>query len=89
MAYSGTSALKTDYTRTKKRTILGVVTDGIKSCVRHYRNNYMDGYLQDCLFLFTGKFDPGRVAVEFVVPRRTVFSDFAVFILVSPPNTSC
>ena len=42
-AYSGTGALKTDATRTGKRTKQGVLKDGWNSVVRYVKNNYMDG----------------------------------------------
>jgi len=50
--YSGTGALKTDYTRTGKRTKWGLVRDGINSLTRYYKNNFMDGFRQDSLDLF-------------------------------------
>lgn len=44
--YSGTGALKTDYTRTGKRTNWGLVRDGINSLTRYYKNNFTDGFRQ-------------------------------------------
>lgn len=44
--YSGTGALKTDFTRTGKRTIAGAIRDGINSLARYYKNNFRDGYRQ-------------------------------------------
>ena len=44
--YSGTGALKTDYTRTGKRTKWGLVRDGINSLTRYYKNNFTDGFRQ-------------------------------------------
>jgi len=44
--YSGTGALKTDYTRTGKRTKWGLVRDGINSLTRFYKNNFTDGFRQ-------------------------------------------
>lgn len=44
--YSGTGALKTDFTRTGKRTQLGVLSDGINSLIRYYKNNFADGFRQ-------------------------------------------
>lgn len=44
--YSGTPALKTDFTRTGKRTILGALKDGINSMTRYFKNNFTDGYRQ-------------------------------------------
>lgn len=44
--YSGTGALKTDFTRTGKRTRVGLMKDGINSLTRYYMNNFSDGYRQ-------------------------------------------
>ena len=52
--YSGTGALKTDYTRTGKRTKLGLLRDGINSMTRYYKNNLLDGFRQDAIDLFHG-----------------------------------
>ena len=45
--YSGTGALKTDFTRTGKRTIQGALSDFQNSIVRYVLNNFFDGYKQD------------------------------------------
>ncbi|KAF5274095.1 hypothetical protein FQR65_LT04493 [Abscondita terminalis] len=52
--YSGTGALKTDFTRTGKRTHLGLLRDGMNSLIRYYKNNLSDGYRQDALDVFLG-----------------------------------
>lgn len=44
--YSGTGALKTDFTRTGKRTLVGAMWDGYNSMIRYYKNNFADGYRQ-------------------------------------------
>lgn len=44
--YSGTGALKTDFTRTGKRTIVGAMQDGYNSGMRYFKNNFIDGYRQ-------------------------------------------
>ncbi|XP_060807190.1 phosphatidylinositol-3-phosphatase SAC1 [Amyelois transitella] len=54
--YSGTGALKTDYTRTGKRTYRGVLQDGINSLTRYYKNNFSDGFRQDSIDLILGKY---------------------------------
>lgn len=54
--YSGTGALKTDFTRTGKRTILGAIKDGINSMTRYFKNNFMDGFRQDAFDLFLGNY---------------------------------
>ncbi|CAD6233880.1 GSCOCG00012319001-RA-CDS [Cotesia congregata] len=54
--YSGTGALKTDFTRTGKRTRMGALRDGINSLTRYYKNNFADGFRQDSLNLFLGRY---------------------------------
>ena len=44
--YSGTGALKTDFTRTGKRTKLGAMRDGVNALTRYYKNNFTDGHRQ-------------------------------------------
>src|SRR5277367_5039958 len=41
-AYSGTGALKTDFTRTGKRSKKGLLQDGSNSVERYIRNNFYD-----------------------------------------------
>jgi len=54
--YSGTGALKTDFTRTGKRTKLGALEDGRRSALRYFKNNFADGFRQDSLDLFVGNY---------------------------------
>jgi phosphatidylinositol 4-phosphatase len=46
LQYSGTKALKTDFTRTGKRTVSGAMADGINSLTRYVKNNFHDGFRQ-------------------------------------------
>lgn len=62
-AYSGTGALKTDFTRTGKRTINGIVQDLINSLSRYYQNNLTDGPRQDGYDLFLGNFKPHETSI--------------------------
>lgn len=57
-AYSGTGALKTDYTRTGKRTKKGAMNDLMNSITRYIKNNYLDGSRQDGFDLFLGNVLP-------------------------------
>lgn len=59
-AYSGTNALKRDFTRTGKRTIMGAIEDGVNSCTRFYINNFCDGYNQDCHDYYLGLLNPKK-----------------------------
>ncbi|KAL6058900.1 Phosphatidylinositide phosphatase SAC1 [Balamuthia mandrillaris] len=54
--YAGTGALKTDFTRTGKRTLRGVVNDGANSVTRYFLNNFKDGFRQDSFDLFLGNY---------------------------------
>jgi hypothetical protein len=56
--YTGTPALKTDFTRTGKRTYMGAVDDGVNSVTRYFINNFNDGYNHDSLDICTGKLQP-------------------------------
>jgi hypothetical protein len=40
MMYSGTGALKNDFTRTGKRSFYGLLNDGLNSAIRYYLNNF-------------------------------------------------
>lgn len=54
--YSGTGALKTDFTRTGKRTKKGLMNDGVNSLTRYYLNNFNDGFRQDSMDFFLGNY---------------------------------
>ncbi|KAJ3343368.1 Phosphoinositide phosphatase sac1 [Gonapodya sp. JEL0774] len=55
--YSGTPALKTDFTRTGKRTTQGALADLSHSLTRYFRNNFLDGAKQDAYDLVTGAYE--------------------------------
>ncbi|KAF8641228.1 hypothetical protein AX17_000862 [Amanita inopinata Kibby_2008] len=59
-AYGGSGALKSDFTRTNKRSHKGLLEDGYKSVVRYLRNNYFDGARQDAFDLVTGSYIPRK-----------------------------
>lgn len=52
--YAGSGALKTDYTRTGKRSKPGMVQDGIRAAQRYVYQNFLDGQRQDGIDLFLG-----------------------------------
>lgn len=54
--YSGTGALKADFTRTGKRSAKGLWDDFCNSATRYYLNNFKDGKNQDAMNLVLGKF---------------------------------
>jgi hypothetical protein len=53
--YSGTGALKTDYTRTGNRTYRGAFRDLYNSVSRYLYSNFSDAYKQDSMDLFFGR----------------------------------
>ncbi|ODQ64500.1 hypothetical protein NADFUDRAFT_47179 [Nadsonia fulvescens var. elongata DSM 6958] len=57
-AYSGTGALKTDFTRLGKRTKWGALQDFSNSARRYVKNNFLDGKRQDSFDLFLGNHLP-------------------------------
>ncbi len=57
-SYSGTGALKTDFTRTGERTRAGMVQDLNNSLTRYVKNNFGDGPRQDGFDLFLGAYLP-------------------------------
>ncbi|KAI9511793.1 SacI homology domain-containing protein [Russula earlei] len=59
-AYAGTGALKTDFTRTGKRTRQGAFDDLKKSALRYLKNNHFDGARQDAYDLMTGAWIPRK-----------------------------
>lgn len=54
--YSGTGALKADFTRTGRRTLMGNLNDGLNSLIRYFLNNFSDGNRQDAMDLFYGHY---------------------------------
>ncbi len=62
-SYSGTGALKTDYTRTGNRTKAGMAQDLNHSITRYVRNNFLDGPRQDGFDVFLGTYLPSTSGV--------------------------
>ncbi|CAL4079758.1 unnamed protein product, partial [Meganyctiphanes norvegica] len=98
--YSGTGALKTDFTRTGKRTKQGVVKDGWNSAVRYIKNNFFDGDRQDAIDIFLGKYqvEPGEGATRpcplketrdprlYLLPMFLFFSLLMIFACILLPS---
>eukprot|EP01114_Cavostelium_apophysatum_P012537 TRINITY_DN2828_c0_g1_i1.p1 TRINITY_DN2828_c0_g1~~TRINITY_DN2828_c0_g1_i1.p1 ORF type:complete len:1101 (-),score=229.55 TRINITY_DN2828_c0_g1_i1:34-3336(-) len=59
--YTGTGALKTDFTRTGKRSMMGIASDGINSLKRFVNKTFQDDDRQDAFDLFLGKYICGRL----------------------------
>ena len=77
--------MKTDFTRTGKRTYQGAINDGVNALTRYYINNFTDGYYHDCLDIATLKLLPSSYLKprSFVTPIKVCFLGLlmAVYIL--------
>lgn len=70
-SYSGTGALKTDFTRTGERTRAGAAQDLNNSITRYVKNNFGDGPRQDAFDLFLGVYLPSPSITD----NNLVFKD--------------
>ena len=75
LAYSGTGAMKSDFVRTGKRSLLGALNDGILTTRRLFINNFRDGYNQDCHDYFLGNLNPKKeeIKAHSLIPINIVF----------------
>ena len=82
-SYSGTGALKTDFTRTGQRTRAGMLQDFNNSITRYLRNNFADGPRQDGFDLFLGAYLPSANigGPLLFVDRRPIFIQSIPYIL--------
>lgn len=60
----GTGALKTDFTRTGKRSVKGTITDGVNSTKRFVNKNFKDEDKQLFLDIFLGRLQIERRMYE-------------------------
>ena len=74
--YTGTPALKTDFTRTGKRTMKGAFDDGVNSLTRYFINNFTDGYYHDCLDIATC-----QLQATSEIKKRSILSPINVAVL--------
>ncbi|THH19070.1 hypothetical protein EUX98_g8842 [Antrodiella citrinella] len=99
IAYSGTGALKVEFTRTGKRTRMGTLEDGYKSVMRYLKNNFFDGARQDAFDLMTGVWLPRnwspsslvadrRPLIIRAVPYVLWYSIFMIFAGLTLPRSS-
>lgn len=56
--YSGTPAMKTDFTLTGKRTTKGTIMDGVYGVKRWFLGNFYDFSRQDANDILSGKLKP-------------------------------
>ncbi|KAH9822938.1 Phosphoinositide phosphatase SAC1 [Teratosphaeria destructans] len=83
-SYSGTGALKTDFTRTGNRTRAGALQDLNNSITRYVRNNFADGPRQDGFDLFLGNYQPdasGIGSANQFADRRPLFVQAVPYVL--------
>ncbi|KAG7664072.1 SAC1 [[Candida] subhashii] len=81
-AYSGTGALKTDFTRLGKRTYRGNLSDLSNSITRYFKNNFRDGSRQDSYDLFLGKYRPFQEGVESpFIDRRPAYIQLLPYLV--------
>lgn len=81
-SYSGTGALKTDFTRTGERTRAGAMQDLNNSLTRYVKNNFGDGPRQDAFDLFLGNYHPAPVGTNLVFKdRRPVLVQAIPYVL--------
>jgi hypothetical protein len=80
-SYSGTGALKTDFTRTGKRTKAGALQDLQNSITRYARNNFADGPKQDAFDLFLGAYLPTTSSYPVFVDQRPLLIQAIPYVL--------
>jgi len=80
-AYSGTGALKTDFTRTGERTKRGMFNDASNSATRYIKNNFFDGPRQDAFDVFLGAYKPGTSQLG----KGSIFADSRPIAIQSVP----
>lgn len=86
--YAGTPALKTDFVLTGRRTIKGMLLDGLYAVTRLYINNFWDGYRQDCVSLWLGEYcprgpSPTHAPISPFPPYRLPFTPGGIFFTLS------
>jgi hypothetical protein len=80
-SYSGTGALKTDFTRTGQRTKAGALQDLQNSITRYVKNNFADGPRQDAFDLFLGAYLPNTGSQFVFADRRPLFIQAVPYVL--------
>lgn len=80
-SYSGTGAMKTDLTRTGRRTKAGALQDLGVAVGRYCRNNFLDGPRQDAFDLFLGAYAPAAANIG----SSLIFADRRPVLIQSVP----
>jgi phosphatidylinositol 4-phosphatase len=79
-AYSGSGALKTDFTRTGERTKKGALADLNSAITRYIKNNFLDGPKQDGYDIFLGTYLPASQ-----LGKGSIFADTRPLAIQSIP----
>ncbi|KAE8447049.1 hypothetical protein EG329_011184 [Mollisiaceae sp. DMI_Dod_QoI] len=80
-SYSGTGALKTDFTRTGQRTKAGALQDLNNSITRYAKNNFADGPRQDAFDLFLGTYLPNTSSSLVFADKRPLLVQSIPYVL--------
>ncbi|KAA6380798.1 MAG: putative Phosphatidylinositide phosphatase SAC1 [Streblomastix strix] len=78
-----TDAMKSDYTRTGKRTSIGALNDGIIAVKRYILNNFVHGETQDAIDLWLGKGNQKNKQLNKKDQTTTALSKATTYILVA------
>lgn len=82
--YSGTGALKTDFTRTGKRSFPGKLEDGRRALLRYVLNNFCDTYNQNSLDFLLGKVSWGKIKNDqSIIGKNVAFNAVMVIFIFS------
>lgn len=79
LLYSGTPAMKTDFTATGKRTTKGAINDGYFGVKRYFLGNFYDSREQDFIDFSLGKIKPAKNKAESI--RHSVCNSLYVLIV--------
>jgi hypothetical protein len=73
--YAGTEALKRDFLRKGKRTLQGLLSDGVNSMRRYVQQNFRDQDRQNAINFFLGETDSTEVGLASPSVRRERWQD--------------
>ncbi|KAI0990539.1 hypothetical protein GJ496_009653 [Pomphorhynchus laevis] len=79
--YSGTCAMKTDYTKTGRRTMEGRLNDGYNSLARYVYNNFGDGFRQDAIDLLVGNYVVGSEPLTKTLEKTARKPDYRLLVV--------
>src|ERR1700753_3200174 len=79
-SYSGSGAMKTDFTRTGERTKKGALADLNSAITRYIKNNFLDGPKQDACDVFLGTYRPASQ-----LGRGSIFADTRPLVIQGIP----